>query len=175
MNKRILVVYYSLSGNTERVARDLATRLGADLERIRERTNRRGVLGHVRAAFDSVRGAPAQLLGLEKNPADYALTIVGTPVWAGRITPAARTFLESIRDVAPSIAFFTTSGGTAAEKLIPSVERLMHRRVAAWQGFRYHDLRDAAQYGHRLDELVTAVKLRPAGPAIETGVTHAHA
>lgn len=33
-SKQVLVVYYSLSGNTARVASDLAARLGADLESI---------------------------------------------------------------------------------------------------------------------------------------------
>ena len=172
---RVLIVYYSLSGNTERVARDLATRLGADLEQIREPTNRRGFLGYLRAALDSLRGTSVQLVGPVRNPRDYALTIVGTPVWAGRITPAARTFLKSIRDVAPAIAFFTTSGGTPAQRLVPSVERLLRKRLAAWQGFTYHDLRDAANYGHRIDAFVTDVKLRPSPPAIEPGATHAHA
>jgi flavodoxin len=55
--KRTLIVYYSLSGNTERVARDLAAHLDADLRRLRERTNRHGFLGHLRAAFDSLSAA----------------------------------------------------------------------------------------------------------------------
>ena len=94
--KRILVVYYSLSGNTQRVARDLATHLGADLQRIRERTQRRGFLGYVRAAFDSLRERRVALMDVARDAAEYDLTIVGTPIWTGRITPAVRTYLESM-------------------------------------------------------------------------------
>ena len=39
--KRILVVYYSLSGNTERVAKELAARVGADLEQATPLKSRR--------------------------------------------------------------------------------------------------------------------------------------
>ena len=46
---RILVAYYSLSGNTERVALDLAARLGADCEKITELENRHGWRGYLRA------------------------------------------------------------------------------------------------------------------------------
>lgn len=53
--KRILVVYHSLSGNTERVAEDLATRLDAEREKIGDIQNRRGWLGYLRAALDSIR------------------------------------------------------------------------------------------------------------------------
>lgn len=173
--KRILVVYYSLSGNTERVARDLAARLDADLEVLRERTSRRGFLGHVRAAVDSLRKKPAQLLGPGKDPADYSLVIVGTPVWAGRMTPAARSYLDAIRGRAANIACFTTSGGTEPEKLVPDIETLIGRKIVTCGGFCQRDLRDAARYEHKLEALVTAVKLRPMRRAADTGVAHAHA
>jgi hypothetical protein len=88
--KSMLVVYYSLTGNTERVAEDLAARLGADLERVDDRKNRSGFFGHLSAALDSVRERPAQITYIGKYPSDYALTLIGTPTWVGRMTPAVR-------------------------------------------------------------------------------------
>lgn len=173
--KRILVVYYSLSGNTERVARDLARILDADLEQIREHTWRRGFLGHVRAVIDTLRERPARVFGPVKDPGAYSLVIVGTPVWAGRITPAARTYLESIRDRAAGIACFTTSGGPAPGKLAPGIEALIGRKIAACGGFSQRDLRDLAIYEHKRDAFVAAIKLRPMRRATDTGVAHAHA
>src|SRR5678815_3564131 len=129
--KRILVVYYSLSGNTERVATDLAAHLGADLQRILERTDRRGFFGHLRAAFDTLRERPASLLDIGRDAAEYDLTIVGTPVWTGRITPAVRTYLESIRGRPRNIAFFTTSGNTGIDKVLPSMQRLVDQQSIA--------------------------------------------
>src|SRR3954468_20204837 len=107
--KRILIVYYSLSGNTERVAKELAAHLGADLQRICERADRSGLRGYLRAAFDSLRERSAVLFDVARDAADYDLTIVGTPIWAGKITPPARTYLASIRGRARSVAFFITS------------------------------------------------------------------
>jgi hypothetical protein len=173
--KRILIAYYSLSGNTARVAKDLAVRLGADVLELRETTSRRGFLGHLRAIVDSVCERPAVLEDPGKLTADYDLTIVGTPIWAGRITPAARACLESIRNRGGDIAFFLTSGGTEAERVVPAIERLIGRRTVAFGGLLHRDLQDAALYGHKLDALVTAVKLRPPHRRDEAGITHAHA
>jgi hypothetical protein len=172
---RILIAYYSLDGNTERVARDLAARLGADVLELREATNRHGFFGHLRATFDSVCERPALLSDPGKFGAEYDLTIVGTPIWAGRITPAARTYLKSIRDRSGDIAFFQTSGGTEVERVLPAIEKLIGRRAAAFGGLTHHELQDAALYQHKLDALVTAVKLRPLLRGNEAGVTHAHA
>lgn len=173
--KRILVAYYSLGGNTARVARDLAERLDADLLELRDAANRRGFIGHLRAAVDALLARPAVLEPGTWPAGPHELTLVGTPVWAGRITPAARAFLELIRDQPGDIAFYTTSGGTDAANLVPAVEKLIDRRAAAFGGMTHRDLQDAALYQHHLDALVTAVKLRPLHRGDEPGVKHAHA
>ena len=150
VGKRILVVYYSLSGNTERVAEDLATRLGAEREKIGDIKNRRGLLGYLRAALDSIRERPAELHGLDRNPNDYALTLIGTPIWAGKITPAVRSYLRLHHGRFNDVAFFTTSGSTAAEKVVPALERLAGRQAVAFAGFTYVDLQTESLYERRI-------------------------
>jgi len=147
--KRTLVVYYSLRGKTDRVARDLAMRLGADLERIGERKNRGGWLGFVVATLDSLREHPVALDPRVKDPKDYALTIVGTPIWAGKITPAVRAYLRVNRDQ-NDVAFFTTSASTPAAKVVPELERLAARQAIAFEGFAASDLLDQAIYQEKI-------------------------
>jgi len=148
--KRILVVYYSLSGKTERVAEDLATRLGAEREKIADLKSRRGFLGYLGAALDSIRERPAELAGLDKNPNDYALTIIGTPIWVGNITPAVRAYLRAIHGRCNDVAFFTTSGATPAEKVIPAMERLAGRQAVAFAGFNDLDLKTSVRYEKKI-------------------------
>jgi hypothetical protein len=171
--KRILIVYYSLSGNTERVAKDLAAHLDADLQRVYERTNRRGFWGHMRAAFDSLRERRAVLLHAARQAADYELTIVGTPIWAGRVTPAARTYLESIRGRARKIAFFTTSGNTSVQKVVPMMQRLVGLESIASIGFSESELRDAACYENKLTAFLEHV--RPIAGRAGGNLAHAYA
>jgi flavodoxin len=156
--KRILVVYYSLSGNTERVAEDLAVRLGAEREKIVELENRRGFLGYLRAALDSIRERPAQLTGTGKLPNEYALTIIGTPIWAGKITPAARAYLRAIHGSCNDVAFFTTSGSTPAEKVVPAMERLVGRQAVAFAGFNHIDLKTPVLYEKKIAEFLEGLQ-----------------
>jgi flavodoxin len=156
--KRILVVYYSLSGNTGRVAEDLATRLGAEREKIGELKNRRGLLGYLRAALDGVRERPGELVGIGKNPRDYALTLIGTPIWAGKITPAVRTYLRSNRDKFNDVAFFTTSGSTPVAKVVPDMERMSGRQPIASVGFNYADLKTDVLYEKKIRALLDGLQ-----------------
>jgi flavodoxin len=173
--KRILVAYYSLSGNTERVAEDLATRLGADLEKITEGENRRGFFGHMRAALDSILEKPADLRPIEKHPRDYALTLIGTPIWAGKITPAVRAYLRTIHCQCNDVAFFTTSGSTPAEKVVPAMERLAGRQAIAFAGFNYNDLKTESAYRQKLATFLGALRRERACEVCGQEPTHAHA
>jgi flavodoxin len=156
--KRILVVYYSLSGNTERVAEDLAKRLGAESEKIGDIKVRRGLLGYLRAAFDSIRERPAELTALDKNPNEFALTLIGTPIWAGKITPAVRSYLRMNRGRFNEVAFFTTSGSTPAEKVVPAMERLAGRQAVALAGFNYVDLKTGGLYEKKVADFLEGLK-----------------
>lgn len=171
--KRILVVYYSLSGNTERVAEDLAARLGAEREKIGDTRNRRGLLGYLRAAFDSIREHPADLTGVDADPSDFALTIIGTPIWAGKITPAMRTYLRLHRDKFNEVAFFTTSGSTSADKVVPAMERLVRRRAVASVGFNYVELKTPDLYENKIGAFLEG--LHTDGPCEAHGQEPAHA
>ena len=93
---KILVVYYSLGGNARWVAQTIAANVNADIEEIdlKRRTRLLGFLG----------------VSSAKNPADYDLIIVGTPVWSGKPTPAITAFLEKNDLSAKKVAVFFTQG-----------------------------------------------------------------
>jgi flavodoxin len=156
--KPILVVYYSLTGRTSRVAQDIAARLGADLERVIEKKNRRGLLGYLGAALDSIRQSPTQIADTKNLPNDYALTVVGTPVWAGRMTPAARAYLRGIHGALNEAAFFITSGSTDAAKVVPAMEELADRKAIASTGFNARELGSTTLYEQKISAFVAAIE-----------------
>ena len=115
--KKVLVVYYSSSGNTRKVAQVLADQLNADLEEIkpvqRVDANIRG------KGFRNFGNMGRVVLGgtlkrstvLQKNdydPADYDLVVVGTPVYAYTLPPESRTYLTQHEGRFKSVAFFCT-------------------------------------------------------------------
>ena len=162
-SKAVLVAYYSSTGNTARVAHDVAERLDADIEIIQDRRHRTGLLGQFTAAIDAWREAPGKIEPLRHNPADYAITIVGTPVWTAKMTPAVRAYLRETRGRIQSAAFFVTSGDTDIAKLLPSLEAVAGRTSIASAGFKGNELRDAAVYERKrsafVDQVARAVQL----------------
>jgi flavodoxin len=155
--KRILVVYYSLAGNTARVARDLAARLDADVESIEDKRPRTGFVGHVLAACDAVRKASAPIAPIKRDPAEYALTIVGTPVWVGQMAPAVRSYLQQVSGKLGPVAFFNTSGDTNIEKILPSLELAGNCKAHAWIGFKASELKHADVYEQKLSAFARVV------------------
>ena len=121
---KTLVVYYSRTGNTKRVAECIADALGADLLQLTEQEDRQGARGYVVAGWAAMRRKEAALDPLEKDPGDYDLVVVGTPVWAFTVTPAVRTFLNRYSSSIESTAFFCTMGGSGATRTFQEMESL---------------------------------------------------
>lgn len=134
-SKKILVVYYSRTGNTKRVAEDIAAKLKADIEEIRDKKKRDGIIGYMAAGRDASIEKLAEIDETKNNPANYDIIIIGTPVWAWNITPAARTYLTKHKDILKQVAFFTTAGGTAPDKIVPKIEKVLGRKVIGFTGF----------------------------------------
>jgi flavodoxin len=110
----VLVVYYSRTGNTRRVAEELAARGGWDLERVIDTRPRDGLIGYLRSGFDSLFRRTTTLAPPRHDPADYDLVVVGTPVWNASVSTPIRTWLEERRGLLPALAFFATEGGRGA-------------------------------------------------------------
>ena len=107
---KTLVVFYSRSGTTKRVALDVAKALNADIDEVIDKKSRKGILGFLRAGYDATRDKTTEI-EFEKDPSDYDLVIIGTPVWNGRVTPAIRTYLLRNRERIKRAAFFSTCAG----------------------------------------------------------------
>ena len=107
----VLVVFHSRTGNTRRMARAIAESLGADMEEIADLKKRTGLLGYLSAARDALRRRLTPIGEGSKDPADYGLVIVGTPVWVGRMSSPVRSYLDRSRGRFQAVGFFCTCGG----------------------------------------------------------------
>ncbi|HMK95700.1 MAG TPA: flavodoxin [Candidatus Limnocylindrales bacterium] len=106
-----LVVFYTRNGNARFVAQTVAAEIGADIEEVIDLKKRSGILGFVRGGRDAQRGKGTEIAPTQKSPADYELIIVGTPIWAGRPTPAITTYLRNNSLSGKKVAVFFVQGG----------------------------------------------------------------
>ncbi len=109
--RKILVVYFSRSGTTRRVAQSLAAALGAGLEEVTEAHGRAGLTGYLRSIWEANRQRAANILPTKENPASFDLVVVGTPVWAWSVSSPVRAYLTANKAHLPDVAFFCTMGG----------------------------------------------------------------
>ncbi|ACS90777.1 MULTISPECIES: flavodoxin [Thermococcus] len=123
---KTLVVFYSRSGTTKRVAQEIAKALNADVDEVIDKKSRRGILGFLRAGYDATRGKTTEI-EFEKDPSEYDFVIIGTSVWNGRVTPAIRTYLLQNKDKIKNAAFFCTCEGRAG-KCLEQMEELLEKK-----------------------------------------------
>ena len=120
----ILVIYYSRSGYTRRVAQDIAQKLACDIGEIRDVRSRNSVFGYLRSGYEALHQKTPAIKAVEKDPAQYARVILGTPMWAGNMAAPVRTYITENRDRFGEMAFFCTCGGSDTEKLIKQMSAL---------------------------------------------------
>ena len=133
MDKKVLIVFYSRTGNTAALADEIRQSLelsGAqsDIARLQERLERRrGLIGFIRSGFEARLGHSTELKPLEHDPSHYDLVVIGTPVWAGSVSVPVRTFLEENRGRLKEVAFFLSHGGTAHRRTFRQMAELCMR------------------------------------------------
>ena len=115
---KALIVYYSMSGNTEYAAGRIAERLGADLLRLEPEKAYpdSGIRKFLWGGKSAVMAEEPRLKPYQFDADSYDTIIFGFPVWAGNITPPIRTFISENEMRAARYAAFACQGGSGAGK-----------------------------------------------------------
>ncbi|MFM2400217.1 MAG: hypothetical protein RL341_2374 [Pseudomonadota bacterium] len=110
---KTLVVYFSRSGHTRQVAQEIAQRLNADVEEIKDLSqDRSGIVGYLQSGWQALTGTLPTLAPSTKQPEDYELTVIGTPVWNYSLSPPVRAYAAQHEGNFKDVAFFCTEGGS---------------------------------------------------------------
>jgi flavodoxin len=113
-----LVVCYSRTGLTEKLGREIAASCGADFELIREAEGRSGPLGFLRSIWDTLRHRRPAILAPGKDAGNYALVVLGAPVWAGKVASPMRSYIVQHCRRFHRVALFCTMGGRGGDKAL---------------------------------------------------------
>lgn len=128
---KALVVFNSRTGITKKVAESIKKILKCDIEEIYEKKSREGVLGYLIGIYESIIEKPAEIKKTKKNPGSYNLVIIGTPVWAGKMSCPIRTYISQNKKHFKKIAFFCTMKGIGSESTFKDMEKLCRKKPIA--------------------------------------------
>jgi len=128
---KVLVVYYSRSGNTKKVAQAISNAFKCDIEEINDTANRKGIIGWLFAGRDGMKKNLTKIKDVLKDLGSYDTVIIGGPIWSWSLSAPVRTFLMQYKDQLKNVAFFCTEGGAGAENAFRSMEEITEKRPVA--------------------------------------------
>jgi len=117
---KALVVYYSLTGKTELVAKGIARGLNVDMRKV-EDLKKMGVFGRLSGAISAAKGASSEIKTMDFDIHNYDLVFIGTPVWAFKPTPQINAFISKADFKDKKVIIFVTMGGTGDKSTIKAL------------------------------------------------------
>jgi flavodoxin len=163
--KRILIVYYSRTGFTRRIAKEIAGAFDCEIEEIREFGGRSGALGLLRSVFQAATNRTARLKPMMSDPASFDLVVIGSPVWVGHIAAPVRAYMNQHQAKIKAMAFVCTYRGAGWENALRDMRALAGRWPVATLALTNGEITEGAykeklqKYIHRLSDHI-ALRLK---------------
>lgn len=116
-SKKVLVVYFSISGNTEKIAKMVQKSLNADILRIYTVQNypddyeKLTEVGHKEVDEQIC----PELRPISVDISSYDVVVIGSPTWWFTVAPAVVTFLKKYDFSKKIVCFFMTNGASSGE------------------------------------------------------------
>lgn len=154
---KTLVVFYSRTGNTKKIAESISESLDCDIEEIMDTEKRGGVIGYIRSGYEASRGRLSKIKDPKNDPSQYNLVIIGTPVWAGKMAVPVRTYITQNHVKFNNVAFFCTAGGMGFDGTFSDMKEVSGASSIAEIGIRAKDVHDGS-YKPKLAEFLTKIQ-----------------
>jgi menaquinone-dependent protoporphyrinogen IX oxidase len=153
---RNLVVYYSLAGNTRKVAERAARELGADIAEIHAARYQSS------AAFDGWSGRLPAIEVSGGDPATYDLVLLMAPVWAGHAATPMRAYLARNRGRLKRAAFVLTCAGSCPPRAFEEMAALAGHEPQATFTLLDREIKAGTGLSPALASFLASVKLSTA-------------
>lgn len=117
---KVLVLYYSQTGNTKAVAQEIATKLNADIEEIVPVQLYDGdfMATIERGKKELDEGNFPEILPIKADVSGYDVIFIGFPVWFGTYAPPVITFLNQVDLSGKKLVPFCTFGSGGLESSV---------------------------------------------------------
>lgn len=128
---KILILYYSRTGTTKKVAEFIKGKLLCDIEEIIGIDNRSGLKGYMLCGKEATKKIAGKIQPVQKDMSEYDLVIIGTPIWAWNLSSTVRAALEQNKNKFKKISAFCTMGGSGDDKAFSEIEKICGKKLLA--------------------------------------------
>jgi flavodoxin len=153
---KILVAYYSRTGHNQVLANKIAETLNADLEEVIDLKSRKGIVGWIIGGRDSMTKQLTKIKKTTKNPAEYDLAVIVSPLWVGVAAPAMREYIVENKDKFKNIAVASISADGRSQAVITDVEELSGLKISS--SFHISDAEFRKDYKQKFDDFIKSIK-----------------
>ena len=154
---KTLIVYYSRTGRTKKIAEKIQSALDGEIDRIQDIKNREGKLGWLFAGIDAEIKATTKLKGVQLNPSDYDVIIIGSPTWNGHVSVPIRSYIQQYREDLAHVALFSTGDIDKLNAIEDMKEMLMKRVLTSMHFIREKEI-DNNKYHEKVETFVEKIK-----------------
>jgi flavodoxin len=154
---KILIVYYSRSGYTARVANALAAQCKAQTEPLQPLRAPSGWRGYLRSVLEGATRAVPAIKPPAHVPEMFDLIIIGTPVWAQNMSSPVRSYLTLHAGRLRHVAFFCTMGGTGDARTFREMASLCGHTPHASIAMTDAEI-DRGQHHAKIDQFVRTLR-----------------
>ena len=119
---KTIVVFYSYSGNTKRLAEELAAKEAADIVEILDERKPGKAKAYLAGCFAAMRGKTWPIKPLDTDLSVYDRLILLAPVWAGNPPPAFNTALKQLpNNKTIAVKMISASGKSSCKERLTSI------------------------------------------------------
>jgi menaquinone-dependent protoporphyrinogen IX oxidase len=157
MSDRTLIVCYSNTGTSRRVAELLASQFKWPCGEISEQHSRTGTAGMLRCVVDSLLRRHPAIRYEGPAPRDFETVVLIAPIWLYRLAGPMRSF---VRDHAPGlkrVAVISVMGGQGATNAFSEIDQILGHPPVLSTSFTAREVDDGS-YSSGLEVFGSAVR-----------------
>jgi hypothetical protein len=139
---KVLVVTYSHTGTSLRLAQWLCGLRGWALGRIEEAAPRHGPMGTFACVLDSLLHRRPAIEYIGPPPGQFDAVVLVSPIWVGRLAGPMRSFVTRYQNQLPDIAVVSVMGGSGAPNAVAEIGTLARRAPLLSAAFTQREVED---------------------------------
>jgi len=124
---KTLVLFYSFSGNTRKLASQKAAETGADIEEVIEAKKMFMLKAYIVGAYRAMNRKKAEIQPIKSQLNSYEKIIIMAPVWAGNPAPAFNSIIEQLPS-GKKVELIMVSAGSGTKNSAEGTKNLVTAR-----------------------------------------------